>query len=247
MSGHSKWSKVKHQKEVTDAVRGKIFTKMSAAIAIAIREGGGITNPNDNFKLRLTMEKARSVNMPKENIERVIERAKAAGGSALETVVYEAFLPGGVGAIIEATTDNHQRTVAAVKNTLDRNGGVLASSGAVSHLFAYVGKIIVALGNKSSDQLMEDALNAGAIDIEGGDGEGTVVVQPTDLHKVKVALEKAGYTVISAELTHTPTTLVPVTETDVVKRVLRLLELLEDLDDVQRVSANFDIPDSLLT
>src|SRR3989344_3595914 len=144
MSGHSKWSKVKHQKESTDAAKGKIFTKMASSIIIAVKEGGGIADPASNFRLRLAIEKARSVNMPKENIERAIEKGKGKSGEgSLERVVYEAYGPGKSGLIIEAATDNHQRAAAEVKNTLDRGGGVLASPGSVSYLFKHAGMLII--------------------------------------------------------------------------------------------------------
>ena len=135
MSGHSKWSKVKHQKEAVDAVKGKLFTKTANAIIIAVKEGGGITDPESNFKLRLAVERAKSINMPKENIQRAIERAgKADSVSNLTEAIYEAFGPRGIGILIKVTTDNRMRTVAELKNILERSGGVLASSGAVSNI-----------------------------------------------------------------------------------------------------------------
>ena len=168
MSGHSKWSKVKHQKESSDAAKGKIFTKMASAIIIAVKEGGGI-DPSSNFRLRLAMEKAHAANMPKENIERAIEKGRGKSGEGtLEKVVYEAYGPGKSGLIIEAATDNHQRTTAEVKNVLDRGGGVLAAVGSVSYLFKYVGLVKIRKDNLNSLDAMNLAIEAGGVDIIKG-------------------------------------------------------------------------------
>lgn len=248
MSGHSKWSKVKHQKEATDAVKGKVFTRLSKAIIIAVKEGGGNTDPNFNFKLRLAVDKARSANMPKENIERAIEKAKGAGanGTMIEEVIYEAFGPAGVGIIIEAATENKQRTVAEVKNVLERNGGVLAGTGAVSHLFKHVGCITVLKKNKTFDEIMEVSMNIGALDLADSPDSVEVYTVPSDLHKVKDVLTKAGIEVTSSELIYKPVSVVPVNDQSRAKQVLRLLSTLELVEDVDRVFANFDIPDEYL-
>lgn len=247
MSGHSKWSKIKHQKEVTDAAKGKVFTKIASAIIIAVREGGGITDPEANLRLRLAIEKARSCNMPKENIKRAIERGKRTGGEGqLEQVVYEAFGSKGVGIIIETATDNKQRTVAEIKNVLERGGGVLATSGAVAHFFQLMGLINVSRGEKTFDEVMEAAINAGAVDLEDANDVIEVYANPTDLHKVKEELSKNGFFVSSFELFYRPKTVVPIETREEGKKFLELLAALEEIDDVQKVSANFEIPDEFL-
>ncbi len=248
MSGHSKWSKIKHQKEVTDATRGKIFTKLANAIIIAVREGGGITDPVANFRLRLAIEKARSFNMPKEKIERAIERATGKNAeNAMEQVVYEAFGPGGVGLIIEAVTNNKQRTVSEVKNILERGGGRLATQGAVSHFFRYMGLLTIEKKGKSFDELFEIAINSGASDIEDLDEETiNVYTEPTSLHKVKEKITEQGIAVSSFELCYRPITIVPVEERSKAEAVLKLISSLEEMEDVHKVYANFDIPEEYL-
>lgn len=249
MSGHSKWSKIKHQKGTTDAAKGKIFTKMAGSIAIAIKDGGGNTDPNSNFHLRLAIEKAREANMPRENIDRVIDRANKSGqADTLVRAVYEAFGPGGVGIIIESATDNKQRTVSELKNILDRCGGTLAASGSVVHLFNYVGYIRAVLNGKTYDTLFEIAINAGAIDLSGEEEEEGVDVytNPADLHKIKEVLQASGFTVKTSELMYRPTILTTVEKKETAHTLLKLLSTLEEADDVQRVSSNFDISEEIL-
>lgn len=247
MSGHSKWSKVKHQKGVTDATRGKIFTKLANAIIIAVKQGGGISDPTGNLKLRLAMEKARSANMPKDKIERAIERGK---GSALEDnleeSLYEGFGPGGVGIMIETASSNRQRTVAELKNVLERHGGRLAVSGSVAHLFDFVGLIIVLKNGKSFDDIMNDAINAGAIDLEDLGTTVDIYTNHADLHKVKEALAASGLIISSFELFYRPNTTIPISDKSCAKQILSLLTSLEEIEDVQKVHANFDIPDEFL-
>lgn len=239
MSGHSKWSKVKHQKEATDKIRGKIFTKIANTIIIAVKQGGGITDPDSNLKLRIALDRAREVNMPKDNIERAIERAHGVGSEeAMDEVIYEAFAPSGVGLIIEATSGNKQRTVAEIKNILDRNGGVLVEKGGVSHFFRYVGRIEIDKKDFSFDELMERAINLGAIDINEKNGV-EVITNPSDFHKIKESLSGQGFNIVSAELMYQPLTLITVTKSDSLNQLRRLIELLEDHDDVQKVFANY--------
>ncbi|MCJ7740380.1 YebC/PmpR family DNA-binding transcriptional regulator [Candidatus Microgenomates bacterium] len=246
MSGHSKWSKIKHQKGATDAVKGKVFTKILRAIYIAVKESGN-ADPESNFKLRLAIEKAREANVPKENIERALEKAKgSAEGTNIEEVVYEAFGPGGVGIIILAATENKMRTVAEVKNILDRGGGSLAAMGSVIHFFKYCGSISVAKNGKTYDQIMEEAINIGAEDLEDSGEFVEIYTQPKDLHKLKEALQKTNFTVTHSELVYRPITLVPVEDLGKAKKTLSLLSSLEEIEDVQKVFANFDIPDSYL-
>ncbi len=244
MSGHSKWSKIKHQKGATDAAKGKVFTKILRAIYIAVKESGN-ADPESNFKLRLAIEKAKEANVPKENIERALVKAKgSAEGANIEEVVYEAFGPGGVGIIILAVTENKLRTVAEVKNILDRGGGSLAGMGAVIHFFKYCGSISVAKNGKTYDQIMEEAINIGAEDLEDSGEYAEIFTQPKDLHKLKEALQKANFTVSHSELVYRPITLVPVQDPGKAKKILSLLSVLEEVEDVQKVFANFEIPDS---
>ncbi|OGG15795.1 hypothetical protein A3D78_04820 [Candidatus Gottesmanbacteria bacterium RIFCSPHIGHO2_02_FULL_39_14] len=242
MSGHSKWSKVKHQKEAVDAVKGKLFTKTANAIIIAVKEGGGITDPESNFKLRLAVERAKSINMPKENIQRAIERAgKADSVSNLTEAIYEAFGPRGIGILIKVTTDNRMRTVAELKNILERSGGVLASSGAVSHLFQQVGLIEIAKDGKKYDEILEDALEGGAIDIEESPDNILIYTNPNDLHRVREYLVSKGGGVNSFELYFRPITKIPVSQKEDIEKIEKLLEALEEREDVQRVFSNYQI------
>lgn len=239
MSGHSKWSKVKHQKESTDAARGKIFTKFANAIIVAVREGGGTVDPSSNFRLRLAIEKAKSFNMPKEKIDRAIERGKGIGDDeVVEQVMYEAFAPGGVGMIIDAITNNRQRTVAEIKNILERSGGRLATTGAVSHLFQYTGVITVEKKDKSFDQLMETAINLGASDIEDVGDMVNIYTTPVDLHKVKEELVNAGIVVSSWQLSYRPLATVPVEQIQTKETLEKLITNLEEIEDVHKVYVN---------
>lgn len=247
MSGHSKWSKIKHQKESTDAVKGRIFTKLANAIIIAVKQGGGIADPNDNIKLRFAVEKARHANMPKDKIDRAIERGSGKGiEDNLEEAVYEGFGPAGVGIIIETATNNKQRTVAELKNILERHTGRLATSGSVAHFFQNVGQLNVVKGTKTYDEIMEKAINAGAIDLEDEGDAVEIYTQHSDLHYVKEVLEKDGLVVSSFELIYKPTITVPISDKNIAVRILNLLKAIEDTEDVQKVYANFDIPDEFM-
>lgn len=246
MSGHSKWSKVKHQKEATDAVKGKIFTKMANAIIIAVGHGGG-TDPASNFKLRLAIDRARSVNMPREKIDRAIERGKGTGTQeVLEELLYEAFGPSGVGILIETATNNKQRTVAELKNILDRSGGHLAQIGTVTHMFEHGGLIRVGRSGKTADELMEAAIQCGAIDIDVDGSEAEIFTTAESVHEVKVKLEELGIPVSSFELYFRPRVAIPLSDRPTAEKLLRLLSTLEEFEDVQKVCANFDIPDEYL-
>lgn len=247
MSGHSKWSKVKHQKEVTDSAKGKIFTKIAKAIAVAIKESGGNADPNFNFKLRLAIEKARSVNMPKENITRAVDHGKGIGeGAHIEEAIYEGFGPAGIGLLIKTATDNRQRTVSEIKNTLDRGGGVLATSGAVSHLFMFVGLIHVKKDQKTFDEMFEAALGAGADDLEDEGDDVAIYTNHADVHRVKEALTQKGFTVTNFELYYRPQMVIPVLDQALALRLIKLLSLLEELDDVQKVYTNAQVSDEAL-
>ncbi|MEK7141519.1 MAG: YebC/PmpR family DNA-binding transcriptional regulator [Patescibacteria group bacterium] len=239
MSGHSKWSKVKHQKAVTDTVKARLFTKASHAITIAVHEGGGVTDPIGNFKLRLAIENARAVNMPKDNIDRAIERAAGIGGRGIETILYEGFGPKGVAMLIESVTDNRQRTVSVVRNVLEKHGGHLGPPGSVHYLFDAVGIIVVAKEGIVYDTLLEVAINAGARDcIEEADGY-VLFTAVSSLFSVKSGVEEKGVTVTHADVVYQPKMMIPIEGVDKVT-LERLVETLEDSDDVQRVFTNAD-------
>ena len=244
MSGHSKWSQIKRQKGANDAKRGAVFTKIGREISIAAREGGG--DPDANYRLRLAVEKARAVNMPADNIKRAIE--KAAGGSAAEQyeeIVYEGYGPGGVAILVEAATDNRNRTAADVRAMFAKNGGSLAGAGAVAWQFEPRGVVAVSRNGNDADDIALTAIDAGAEDVYTESDPIEVITDPGQLEELRKALEGAGVAVESAEVTMQPKTPIEVDE-NVARQNLRLIEALEDLDDVQRVSANFDLPAEVL-
>jgi YebC/PmpR family DNA-binding regulatory protein len=244
MSGHSKWSQIKRQKGANDAKRGAIFTKIAREITIAAREGGG--DPDANYRLRLAMEKARSENMPADNIKRAIE--KAAGGTAAEQyeeMVYEGYGPGGVAILVEAATDNKNRTAADVRAMFTKNGGQLAGAGAVAWQFEPRGIVAIARNGVEPDDVALMAIDAGADDVDTESDPIEVLVDSTQLEPMRLALEGGGAKVESAEVTMQPKTPIEVDE-HVARQNLRLIEALEDLDDVQRVTANFDLPAEVL-
>lgn len=244
MSGHSKWAQIKRQKGAADVKRGQTFTKIANAITIAVRQGGGITDPQQNFRLRLVIEKARSLNMPKENIERAIQRsAGKQTGEELDEVTYEGFGPGRIAVIVEAATDNRIRTTAEIKNVFDKNGGTLATPGAVSYQFDQQGLITVKKDNVSPDDIFLAAADAGALDFEEAGSEVLLYTKPEELSKVRQLLE-GKFTVVATELTRKPIVTVPVVDKEMVNKVLSFVEKLEEMDDVQKVYANFDIPDT---
>jgi len=246
MSGHSKWATIHRAKEVTDQKRGQAFTKITNAIIIAVRESGGVTDPNSNFKLRLALDKAREVNMPKDNVQRAVDRATgAAGAGTMEEMVYEGFAPGGVAVMIEAATDNRQRTVQEVRNLLDRAGGSLGGSGSVSFMFKKFGFLGISKSSGSEETMLK-LMDLGVDDVEEGDEEIEAYICVDKFEEVKKRISDAGITVTKSELTYRPITLVPVNDSKVAARILVLLEKLEAHDDVMKVHANFDIPDNIL-
>ncbi len=246
MSGHSKWSTIKHKKGAADAKRGKLFSKLSRAIMVAAKEGGA--DPDSNLALQNAIEKARSYSMPKDNIERAIAKGAGEGtdGASFETVVYEGYGPEGVAVIVEALTDNRNRTAAEVRHLFSKHGGNLGATGAVAWQFERRGVVLVAGDRVDEDELMLTAADAGADDVER-DGETYVVSStPEDLTRLREALEQAGYTLESVGLQMVPKTTVAIAEESTAKQVVRLVEGLEDNDDVQDVYANFDIPEAVL-
>jgi YebC/PmpR family DNA-binding regulatory protein len=243
MSGHSKWSQIKRQKGAADVKRGNVFTKMAREIMIAAKEGG--PSPDANFRLRLAMDRARAVNMPKDSVQRAIERATGGGeGAQLESIVYEGYAPGGVSVMVEATTDNRNRTAGEIRSTFTRHNGKLGESGSVQWLFEQKGVIEVDAPGKVDDVELA-AIDAGAEDVETDKSLVTIYTSPRDFERVKKALEAAGIAVASAELSMRPTSTVRV-EGEAAQKVLRLVEALEELDDVQKVHANFDVPEEVL-
>lgn len=245
MSGHSKWSTIKRAKGAADAKRGKIFTKISREIMVAAKSGGA--DPNENAALRLAVGKARQANMPKDNVQRAIDRATATGGGEnWEEVVYEAYGPGGVALLIDTLTDNRNRTVSDVRSTLTKAGGNLGETGSVAWTFEKKGVVLVDLGEGMDEEELElQAIDAGAEDVEIDNGVLEVVADPSDFEAVRDGIETAGVAIASAEVIMRPTNTVGVDESKG-RQILRLIETLEDLDDVQRVSTNADFPDSVL-
>lgn len=242
MSGHSKWSTIKRQKGSADAKRGQTFTKLSNAITIAVKQGGGVGDPSSNFKLRLAVDRARAANMPKENIERAISRAKGAADTELMELLYEGFAPGGVAVMVEAATDNKSRTVSLVKNIFEKSGGTLGSSGTVAYLFERKGVITV----KKSSISDEDVLNLGIeIDAQDIEEEGDSIfyyIFPDTLQLAKNILESRSAQIESAELSYIPKNYMHIGAEDS-NSVVALLEKLEELDDVQQVYNNLEIID----
>ena len=244
MSGHSKWHSIKHKKAVVDARRGQHFTKLARAITVAAREGGG--DPDGNPSLALAVQKARDASMPKDNIERAIAKGTGEGVDAdqIETVLYEGYGPGGVALLIEALTDNRNRTGADVRHLLSKHGGNLGEPGSVSYLFDKRGVIVVDAGRYDEDDLMP-AIDAGAEDISRDDDVFEVITEPSDLVPVREALREAGVEFESADMTQRPKSRVPLEEADAAK-LLRLIDALEESDDVGAVHANFDVDSSVL-
>jgi YebC/PmpR family DNA-binding regulatory protein len=246
VSGHSKWSSIKHKKGAADAKRGKLFSKLSRAIIVAAKEGGG--DPSGNLALQNAIEKAKSYSMPKDNIDRAIAKGSGADAdaSSFETVVYEGYGPSGVAVIVEALTDNRNRTASDVRHTFAKNDGNLGGSGAVSWLFERRGVVLVAAAGTDEDELMLAAAEGGAEDVALDGSSYQVLSAPENLAGVREAIEQAGFAIDSAELTMLPKTTVEVADEGDAKKVLRLMDQLEDNDDVQDVYANFDIPEQVL-
>jgi len=244
MSGHSKWHSIRHKKAVVDARRGVEFAKLARAITVAAREGGG--DPANNAALENAIEKARAASMPKDNIERAIAKGTGAGSDAdaIETVLYEGYGPGGVAILVEALTDNRNRTSADVRLLFSKHGGSLGEPGSVAYLFEKKGTIVVDAARYSEEELLA-AVEAGAEDIAIDEDVYEVIAEPADFVAVRKALEEAGVELQSAELTYRPKSRVPVGEAEAAK-LMKLIEGLEDNDDVNAVYANFDVPVEVL-
>ena len=245
MSGHSKWSSIKHKKGAADAKRGKLFSKLSRAIIVAARDGG--PDPGGNIALQNAIEKARENSMPKDNIDRAIAKGAGTGAdaAAYETVTYEGYGPGGIALFVEALTDNRNRTAADVRHVFTKNDGNLGESGSVAWLFERKGVILVP-GEIDEDELMLAAADAGADDVEAEESSYRVTTAPENLHAVREALESAGIAIESAESTMVPKTSVEIEDETVARKVVRMMDELEENDDVQDVYSNFDIPETVL-
>jgi YebC/PmpR family DNA-binding regulatory protein len=243
MSGHSKWSTIKHKKAATDKKRGKLFSKLSRAIIVAAKEGGG--DPSTNNSLAVAVQKARDYSMPKDNIERAIARgAGGADSASYEVVTYEGYGPGGAAFVVEALTDNRNRTAANVRSVFTKSGGSLGQPGSVAWMFERKGVVIVE-GDVDGDDLFLAAADAGADDVTDDEGTWQVTSEPTALAAVRTSVEEAGFEVSSAELTMLPKTMSDVDE-EQGRKLVRMIDLLEDDDDVQDVYFNFDIPEALI-
>lgn len=242
MSGHSKWAQIKRQKGVADAKRGQLFTKMSREIAVTVRQGGA--NPDMNFRLRLALQKAHDNNMPLDSIDRAIKRASGESeGANFSEATYEGYSPGGAAILLEAMTDNRNRTVSEVRNVFSRSGGSMGESGCVTWLFEPKGVITVEAGD--AEELALYVIDAGAEDIKIIDGSLEVHTKPEDLEGVRKALAQKDLAIVSAELLMVPKSTVMLDEKAALQ-TLRLLDRLEELDDVQRVFTNADFPDTAL-
>ncbi|UCE97265.1 MAG: YebC/PmpR family DNA-binding transcriptional regulator [Dehalococcoidia bacterium] len=244
MSGHSKWSSIKHQKGVADARRGKLFTKLTREIILAVRENG--SNSETNYHLRLAIQKAKDNNMPSDNIERAIKRGEGTQGDAtLSELVLEGYGPGGAAILVEALTDNRNRTIQEVRSIFSRSGGSLGENGSVTWLFEQKGLITIEIGNKDIDELSLQAIDAGAADVIPQANYVEIYTKPEDLEVVRKTLEENNITVSSAELAKIPKTTVQLEE-QAATQALKLLNKLEELDDTRSVCSNVDFQDDVL-
>ena len=241
MSGHSKWSTIKREKGAKDAARGAVFTKIGNAIAMAARSG---TDPDTNFSLRLAIDKAKAANMPSANIQRAIDRVKDKSAAQLQEVLYEGYGPGGTAILVECATDNINRTYPEVRLAFSKHGGNIAEKGSVAFQFDHKGMIRV---KATGDDLMLQAIDAGAEDVQEEGDESVVYTASTDLAKVRDALKEQGLEITEAELTYIPNNTVEITDKDTAGKIMRLMDALDDLDDVSNTHVNFDIDESLLS
>lgn len=246
MSGHSKWSTIHRQKEAKDAKRGQLFTKLARAIAVAVQEGGGISDPDKNFKLRLVVEKARSMNMPKDNIKRAIKRGAGEGEQGrLEPVTYGGYGPSGVAIMIETSTDNKNRTSQEIKNIVEKSGGRLAGPGSVAFQFERAGLITLSKPGDVQEAMLK-VIDLGAEDVEEAQDAIEVYTKPGQLEEVKGKLANEGFKVQSFEIFMRPKVTVKVQDEASARKILNLMERIEDHSDVSRVFANFDIAEEVL-
>ncbi len=245
MSGHSKWSNIKHKKEKADAAKAKVFTKIGKEIAIAVREGGA--DPVANSRLRDLIAKAKASNVPNDNIDRIIKKASGADGVVYEEITYEGYGPNGVAVIVETATDNKNRTAGDVRHYFDKFGGKLGMTGCVGYMFTEKGVIVIEQDEYGpdidEDKLMEDALESGAEDFTADDGVFEITTEPDDVSAVAEALQKLGYTLSSYDTAKIPSTFVTLDDEEAINNMELLLEHLEDSDDVQNVYHNWEAPE----
>ncbi len=244
MSGHSKWSTIKHAKAITDARRGRLFTKLAREIIVAARQGGG--DPAGNIRLRIAIQKARDSNMPMDNIERAIKRGTGEGGDAeqMAEIVYEGYGPGGTAFMLQTLTDNRNRTVSDIRSTFTKAGGNLAQNGAVAWQFQQKGMIVVDAEGQQAEELALVAIDGGADDFETFEGTLQVYTPPDRLEAIRQALTDANGSVRSSELSMVPTNTISL-DSKTALQALRLIDRLEELDDVQKVYSNADFPDEV--
>lgn len=238
MSGHSKWNNIKHKKEKTDAQRAKVFTKIGKEIAMAVKAGGA--DPNANSKLRDLISKAKSLNVPNDNIDRVIKKAASSDAEDYESIYYEGYGPSGIAVIVECATDNRNRTSADLRHYFDKFGGNLGTTGCVSYLFSDKGIILVDAEGVDEDAIMEAALEAGAEDIGLEDDAFEVLTPVNDVYSVKETLEAAGYTILSTEEAKIPSSYINLTDEDAVTKMNKLIDALDDNEDVQNYWHNWE-------
>ncbi|MCM1364887.1 MAG: YebC/PmpR family DNA-binding transcriptional regulator [Faecalibacterium sp.] len=244
MSGHSKWSTIKRKKEKTDNARAKIFTKIGREIGVAVREGG--PDPASNSKLKDCIAKAKANNVPNDNIERIIKKAAGEGsGANYETIIYEGYGPSGIAVIVETLTDNRNRTAADMRHFFDKNKGNMGTSGCVSFMFTRYGTIEIEAEDIDEDKLMEDALEAGAVDFINDEDVFIIRTEPNDLGLVRDDLDAKGYKFVSADVAYVPSTYTKLTDEEDLKMMGRLLDMMDDNDDVQGVWHNLENPEDL--
>jgi len=246
MSGHSHWAGIKHKKAANDAKRGKVWSKVARMIIVAAKNGGG--DPSANLTLRYAIDKAKSANMPKDTIEKAIKKGTGSlEGVSFEEILYEGYGPSGVAIMVEALTDNRNRTGPEIKRIFEKRGGSLGGSGCVNWMFSQKGLITVNTGSVDEEQLLEIALNAGADNMENIGDAFEITCDPASYEELKKALEAAKIPTQLAEISMVPQTTIPVNEETTAKKILLLMEAFEDHDDVQNVYANFDIPDEIVS
>jgi YebC/PmpR family DNA-binding regulatory protein len=243
MAGHSKWANIQHRKGRQDAARSKLFSKLAKEITVAAKMGD--PDPDKNPRLRLAVKEAKTNSVPKDVIQRAIDKSQAAGGDDYEEIRYEGYGPGGVAVIVEAMTDNRNRTASTVRSTFGKHGGNLGETGSVSFMFERKGEIVYALSAGDEDTVMEAAIEAGAENVESSEEGHVITCADTDLNEVSTALEEALGESETAKLIWQPTTTTAL-DLDGAQKLMKLIEVLEDDDDVQRVTANFEISDEIM-
>lgn len=247
MSGHSKWHSIRHKKAIVDAKKGRIFTRIANAISAAARQGGG--DPNKNFRLRLALDQAKAANMPAANTDRAIKRGTGElGGAKIEEIIYEGYGPGGIAVLVEAATDNRNRTSSEVRTVFTKNGGSLGESGSVAYLFDKKGQVQLAVGSQqlAGEELELAIIDSGAEDFEESVGEVLIYTKPNELAAVQNSLKETGIKIDSAELIFKPKVEIKIAEKEKASKIIKLMDALEDLDDIVNVFSNFNIDEGIL-